>query len=438
MVVIGIVGGGISGLATHHYCQQAGGSSVLWEADSEPGGAMRSRTFDGRVLDCGPQRMRLTPPLRTLIEDAGIADAVIEAADVPIYMHHAGSLREVPRSLRSAIATDLLSWRGKARLLAEPLIGAQPSPGESVLAYFRRTCGDEFATRIAGPLYAGLYASDPTAMPVEHSLARALERFGVHRSILLRMLRAGVRGAEPPPVVSFTEGMAALPVALAEQYPASTRLETPVRSITRETDGFAIETDRETTVVEQVVLTTPADVTAELIREIDRPSAEALAGLTYNPLVIVHILADTDLVGSGHHVTYPPETVTQGVTWNDSLFGDHPGRNGVYTCFLGGAARPDVTDWDDDELGKRAATEFELMTGHAAEPISVCTLSRAMPAYDHTWDAFDRVSLPDGIHLCGNFVDRAGIPGRVMHAQRVASHITSATGMPTDGQQPPA
>jgi oxygen-dependent protoporphyrinogen oxidase len=447
--MIGIIGGGITGLSLHHYLAQHDVKSTVFEAADEPGGVLRTIHKDGHVLECGPQRTRLSPVVHDLVEAVGLSDHVVEAADVPLYVYNSGTLGRVPLSFRAAVTTDLLTWRGKLRILLEPFTNP-PQEDETVETYLMRAFGHEFATRVGGPLYAGLYASDPDEMPVEHSIRRALERFGIGRSVLFTLLQTQLKGRSPPPAVSFRNGMQDLPRALYEHYSDNVSLNAPVRLIGETDHSYELATDDTTTLVDEVVITTPAPTAASLLEPIDPDSAEALRNLTYNPLAVVHLHADASLDGAGHQIPFAEPYVTLGVTWNDSLFGreNHTdpetlravsaatGREGVYTCFLGGAKTPEAEEWSDDRLGAIAATEFEEMTGVPAEPLHVHRLSLGMPAYDHSWDALRHVDPPAGIHLCANYESRAGIPGRVDQGKQLATALATGSEEVTRSEVP--
>ncbi|UPV75364.1 protoporphyrinogen oxidase [Halorussus limi] len=415
---VGIVGGGITGLATHYYLRESGVESVVFEADDEPGGVVRSAEVEGRVLDFGPQRTRLTPSIRRLVESLGLDDELREASDPPLYVYRDEKLRLVPQSPREAVTTDLLSWRGKARALLEPLTGPARE-GESVEAFLTRKFGSEVARYYFGPLYGGIYGSHPGEMPVEHSLAKALDGAGIEGSVLTSVARKVVSGREAPPIVSFDAGLQRLPEALAEAHRESVRLGTPVRGIRREGDRFTLETADGETTVDELVVTTPADVTADLLGDLAPESAAALRELNYNPQAVVHLRAETDLTGAGYQVQYDEEFRTLGATWNASLLD----RDGVYTCYLGGSRNPELVERSDDELASVAAEEFEAITGHGARALSVRRLRRGMPAYDRSWAALDRVSAPEGIRLCTNYTSRAGIPGRIREAKATAETL---------------
>lgn len=417
---VGVVGGGLTGLALQHYLQERGIESQVFEAAAEPGGVIRSIRLDGRILDLGPQRTRLTPNIRQLIDELGLADRCITAANRSLYAYRNGDLHRVPTTIKSALASDILSWKGKLRVLLEPFTGP-PRPGESVAAYFERSLGREAAIYLAAPFYAGLYASNPAEMPVEYSLMYALGRIDALDGLLRAAARRKVGDHASPPVVSFREGLQELPAAIYRANAASIQLETPVTALERAPDGYRLSTPDTSVHVDCVVLTTPARAAADLLASPAPATAAALRELTYNPLAVVHLIADTDLAGAGCQLPCHAPFRTLGTTWNDSLFD----REGVYTSYLGGAKAPGILNRPDDRLGTIAASEFNQITGHDAETIHISRLDPGMPAYDTSWRALDRLDPPDGLFLSGNYMARAGIPGRIHEAARLAAEIAS-------------
>lgn len=418
-MTVGIVGAGLTGLALHHFFDRNGTESVLFEADLEPGGVVRSRRVDGRTLDLGPQRTRLSPPVESLVDDLGIGDSVHEAEDGPLWVYRDGALRRAPFTLREAVSTDLLSLRGKLRVLLEPLTGP-PRAGETVEACLTRTLGREAAEYLVGPLYGGIYGSYPDEMPVEHSLLCALERFDVGRSLLAAAARAKLRRSDPPPVISFDGGMQRLPRALYEHHQDRIRLDAPVEAVRAVDDRFELETRSDVTTVDRVVLTTPAEVTGTLLDSLAPETASDLQQLTYNPLVLVHVEPETPMDATGFQVQYDEPFRTLGVTCNSSLFD----RDDHVTCFLGGARTPELVDWQTSEIRETALREFSTLTGTEGRVIHVHRLPRGMPAYDTSWSALEELKIPGGIHLCGNYLSRAGIPGRIGEAKRLAAELS--------------
>lgn len=416
--MIAVVGGGLSGLATGYFLMRAGADVAVLEASGRPGGVIESVAVEGRVLELGPQRARLAGPFQEIVTELGLEDQVVTAPDLPLYIWHDRALRQVPLDLRSAITTDLLDWSDRARLLLEPFTAGMRDD-ESAGDYFTRKLGREPYDRVIAPLFGGLYASDPADMPARHALAATLRRMGVRRSLLLAMLRgARRRRRSAAPACSFRGGLQVLTDTLAGALGDRLRLRSRVRGITAERTGRSrLTLDDDALAAEHVVLACPARVAGELLGDIAPDAAARLSRLRYNPLAVVHLICDAKLHGLGYQVPFAAGTATRGVTWNRAMF-DRPG---LYTAFLGGAHRPNVPAFPDDELGALAAKEFRQVTGEEARPIHV---SRArMPAWDTSWDAMDGLHLPEGVSACASWAARPGLPGRLADARGVADTL---------------
>ncbi|MDX1567295.1 MAG: protoporphyrinogen oxidase [Longimicrobiales bacterium] len=422
--MIGVVGAGITGLTLAHELRRRGRTVRVWEAAERPGGVMWSEKEGGRVLDFGPQRTRLTRDVKGLVDELGLGERLLYAPEgLPLYVYRSGRLRPVPFSLGQALRTDLLSWRAKLRALAEPFIVPRRA-GESVEELFVRNFGREIYENLLGPLYGGLYASDPGRMPARHALARVLDELKVGPSLLLAFLRRGAAAREAIPTITFEEGLGALPRALAESLGDALLLGTPVDQLAPGPMGrIQVEAGGTVQEVQAVVLTCPASAAGHILRQAAPMASESLESLTYNPLAVVHLESDCQLEGFGYQVAFGETLETRGVTWNDSIFGregEH-GRRGLYTAYLGGMKNPGLVQEDDDRIGEIAAREFEEVTGC---PAGIIRVSRTrVPAWDESWDVLDRISVPRGVHLCASYTGRPGIPGRVAVARRLAAAL---------------
>lgn len=418
--VVAIVGAGITGLVLAHELARRGVDFVVLESAGRVGGVIRSAVVDGHLLEWGPQRSRLIGPLAALVKELGLEDQVILApTGLPLLVYAAGRLRTVPFSAGAWLTGDLLSAGGKVRALLEPFT-AGPRDQESVAAYFTRKLGRQAYERLAGPLYGGLYASDPADMVMGLSLGHVLREFGVGRSLALALLKRG--GAiSPPAACSFRDGLATLPRALHRRHAGRVRLETPVEHLRRAGDGYLLETPGGTIEARHLVVTTPAPVAARLLGAVAPEAAGRIATLNYNPLAVVHLHAEHGVPeGLGYQVAFGEPLRTRGVTFNHSLFG----RTGVYTAYLGGARHPGVVDLPDDQVGRLAVDEFAQVTGAAATVLSVAR--ERMPAWDRSWAALAGLSLPPNLHLAANWQSRPGIPGRLAQARALADRLAAS------------
>jgi oxygen-dependent protoporphyrinogen oxidase len=418
--MIAIVGGGLTGLALAYELRRLGAEYLVLEASDRVGGVIRSERVQGRLVEYGPQRARLTDQLARLAGELHLGREMITAsAGLPLFVFADGRLRRVPLSVADLLRSDLLSPAARLRLLLEPLTAA-PRDDERVSELLTRKMGAQAYRRLLGPLYGGLYASDPADMVVGLSLGATLRELRVARSLLLPLLRRG-GGIVPPPAVSFTEGLEALPRALHAAQPDRVRLGARVTAIRREGNGFRVRMGSDHLHAERVVLTVEAAQAAALLREAAPDEAERISGLRYNPLAIVHLLAEDTPEGLGYQVAFGEEMLTRGVTFNHWMFRGE----GVHTAFLGGSRGARVPGMSDDAVAGTAIEELRRVTGVSA---SVLSVARArMPAWDVTWRAVHELSLPAGIFVAANWLARPGIPGRLGQARRVARELAAAS-----------
>lgn len=425
---VGIVGGGLTGLALTHALASRGIPSILFEAGEVPGGVVRTRRVGGRVLELGPQRTRLVGPVRRLIADLGLEGRVIEAAPGSrLFVWTRGSLRAVPTSPLALLGSDLLSRRGRIRALAEPLSGGL-RPGETVAAFLRRKVGDEAYRVLLGPLVSATFGSDPEVMPAARSLPLILEPLGVRRSLIAAWRRR--RSDAAAAACTFREGMGELPAALAERHAGRVRLGTRVTGIERAGRGFEILCeggDRGRERVDVVVLTPPAPAAARLLASVAPAAAERLARLRYNTIAVVHLDVGSAPRGFGFQVAFGEPWRTRGVTWNATLFG----REGVCTAYLGGGRDPEAAGASDEWIAEVAAEEYRAIHGAWARPIAVAR-SR-LPAYDGSWRWLDDLVLPAGVRIAASYAARLGIPARIAEAERLAAELAGEIPSPAAG-----
>lgn len=422
-----MIGGGVSGLARAYALMRAGEEVVLVERSARAGGVVRTVLREGFLLEMGPNTVRPTPALWSLARELGLAgNALFADARLPRYVDFGGRLHPVPLSPGGFFGSRLLSLPAKVRVFGEPFVG-RGAAGETVRSFFARRFGRQIAERLIEPFVSGIWAGDAGRLEAETAFP-ALARFErEHGSILVGALAAARRrtktsSAERPPrgLLSFQDGLETLPRAIAGALGPRLRLGTPVESIERSSGGWRVVAAGAPLEAERVVLATPAEEAAALVREIDPAAARALAEIPHPPLAVLHLSWPEDafprpLHGFGQLTASSSAREILGAVWSSSLFaGRAPEGQALLTVFLGGARDPSAASRPDEELMASATRDLEASLGvrGSPRPVSVAHYPRALPQYEVGHSArlealADAEKRLPGITFLGNY--RGGV-----------------------------
>jgi oxygen-dependent protoporphyrinogen oxidase len=253
-----------------------------------------------------------------------------------------------------------------------------------------------------------------------------LAPLGVRRSLLGAARR--VRTDAGAQACTFKGGLGELTDRLAARHASRVRLGVHVDRLDGSLGRFTIRGQgpdgpvRE--LVDRVVLTVPAPVAGRVLAGIAPAAANALGGLTYNEVRVVHLDVPSTPEGFGFQVALGEPLRTRGVTWSASVFG----REGMAVAYLGGGLDREIASWSDDRVSSRAVDDFEEVHGARAHVLGVGR--SALPAYDASWEALAGLALPAGVTLAANYRARLGIAGRIAEAEAVARELARSGGQP--------
>lgn len=459
MAKVAVIGGGISGLACAREIldRLPDEDLVLLEAGSKLGGHIGSKRKDGWVLESGPNAfLNKHPSTLNLVSRLGLDGELITANESVRrrYIYKDGRLRRFPDSMASFLVSDLLSFRARSRVLAEPMI--PPLTGnreESVAEFARRRLGREAANSLLDPVVAGIYAGDPERLSAEAALPQlvGVERSG--KSLLEALLRSREKapsqghGVSPSGVgmrrmVSFRGGMGRLIEGLEESLSSQIRRNSPVQSVTREGEKWRIEVGGESPVsllVDVVVSAMPAPAAETVLGGLSRDLKIALGGVPAAPVSVVSLgyremNVPHPLNGFGYLVPSSEKSNVLGVMWSSSMFPGSraPAGHVLFRVFLGGMRDTQVCDRDDTDLYLRAREHLQWSMGVQAKPV-VSSLVRhrvGIPQYQlghkRRLEQAERAlfDLP-GLFLAGNAFHGVGVNPCTKRAQIVAEQATS-------------
>ncbi len=458
-----VVGGGIAGLTCAFFSRQQGLSLLLLEESERPGGKIRSQWEDGFCCEWGPQGfLDNVPETLELVRALGLETRLVRASDQAAarFILRQGRLRRIPLSPPAFLASDVLSWRGKLRLLAEPFMPRGKGEDESVLAFARRRIGREAAEVLVDAMVTGLYAGRAEELSLAATFPKmaAMERtYGSLTRALLALRRKGGRGGPAGPggiLTTFVSGMQELPDALARALSSQLRLQASVLRLHREPDQKAtwvVElASGERLQTRALVLTVPPQQAACLLANLfPQPALEALRAIPTPPVVVVMTAYRRSqpfahaLGGFGFLVPSGEPRRILGTLFCHSIFpGQAPPGTVLLRTILGGARAPEVIDYTDEELLALVRRELHAVLGGDPDPalVRIFRHPEGIPQYTlghpHRLAAIEgaAASLP-GLYLTGNAYRGVAVNACIAEAKRVAHSLARFVrgGPPTDG-----
>jgi oxygen-dependent protoporphyrinogen oxidase len=421
-----VIGAGLSGLARAHALAARGDDVLVLEGTPRPGGVVSTDRIDGYSVERGPNTVRPTPELWSLVSDLGLlSEAQIASPRATRYLDFGGRLQPMPMSLFGLLGTRLLSARGKLRVFAEPFVRRRGPDDESVRDFFTRRLGHEVAERFVEPFISGIFAGDAGELAAAAAFP-ALKEMDTRYGSLLRGAIRGSKGKPRPAVkpprglLSFRQGLATLPRTIAAGLGDRLKLGTPVRQIQKAASGWRVSTDGGAFEAERLVIATPSDAAARIMSSPAPEAAAALSEIPSPPLAILHLAWPVDAFelkpeGFGYLVVPQSSRRVLGCLWTASLFPDRaPEGQALLTIFLGGRLDPNAAALSDSELVALAGKDVRAATGVRGDPrvVAVTRWARAIPQYDRGHAARMR-ALADcearnaGLAFIGNY--RGGI-----------------------------
>jgi protoporphyrinogen/coproporphyrinogen III oxidase len=258
-----IVGAGLAGLSLAWHLDRRGLPVRVLEASGRPGGVVRTLQDGPLRLEQGPQSLRAAGAATArLVEGLGLRDRVVGSSPAARrrYLLHRGRLRPLPTGPLSLLRGGPLRRRALLRALAEPLLPARSTPGESVHDLVARRLGPGLADPVLDAFVAGIYAGDARQMEAEAgfpALARAEREHGSVLVGLLRRPRAPRPDWLPRGSFTFDEGVEVLPRTLAAALGDRLALGRPAERVVRHGDGLMVETAAGPEAAAAVVVTAP-------------------------------------------------------------------------------------------------------------------------------------------------------------------------------------
>lgn len=423
----------------------------LFEIAPRLGGNIRSERTGDWLLEAGPNSLQLTPALAALCKELKLAPLKAATAAKNRYLVRAGRMLAAPSSPLSFIKTPLFSARAKFRLFGDLFLRPRQRAGDVSLADFATDhFGRELVDYGLRAFVAGVYAGDASQLSARLSFPSLWEAERTHGSIIRGMIAAAkakkARG-EPrgaPPLISFPEGLEALPNALTASLPnGSVELNAHVTGLVP-TNGTAQpwtvcwtgpDQAQHQEAFASVLLALPASALAALPigTQGERPLA-SLESIAYPPVSSLFLGYRREQVAhalDGFGMLIPPieKRDILGVLFNSTLFPRRaPDGHVALTVMTGGALRPELAQLSESELLARVSSELEHLLGVRGAPVFVRrnVWPRAIPQYNLGYERFlDCIkgveTAHSGLLIGGHVRDGIAVPQCIAAGEKLAA-----------------
>jgi oxygen-dependent protoporphyrinogen oxidase len=447
-----IIGAGISGLATAQavLAREPGAELWVFEASARVGGKVETEaTPEGYLCEWGVNAfLDKSPRTLELCAEVGLSPVRGDESAKRRYVYSEGELHKLPDKPPEFLASRLLSWPGRLRVIGEVFSGPGDGSDESLEQFGTRHLGREAYEKLIDPMASGVFAGDATRLSLRSCFPRMRELEAEHGSLIRALVRlqrearrAGGKDTPGPApggmLTSFAGGMSVLTDTLGTQLGSRIRLATPVETVAYENGRYTLQlADGNEEEFDIVVAAAPAWAQARLLRDLSPAIAGELKTIPYPPVAVVCLGYDRSALGPrvdgfGFLVPSRERRRILGTVVDSNVFPNRaPAGKALLRTLVGGARSPDLAEAPDEQLLQRALADLRDIAGIAADPefVSIYRHERAIPQYlvGHG----DRLARIDtelerfpGLVLSGNAFRGVSLNDCVLNALKAAQSI---------------
>jgi oxygen-dependent protoporphyrinogen oxidase len=454
-----IIGGGIAGLAAAYCIQKeiSEGASlecVLLEGGDRFGGKIATERSDGFVIERGPDSfISQKPAAIQLCQQLGIGDHLVSTnpGTPNTYVYTGGKLVTMPDGLSLMIPTKFLpfaltplfSLPGKIRMAFDLLIPRKADESDESLASFvRRRMGEEALRKMAEPMLAGIYASDPETMSIGSTFPMFVETERKYRSLILGMLarkKAMLLNASKRPKSNFSlfmtlkDGLGEMVEAVIKKSPnIKFQSGAMVESISGKEGDWSVRLEGGgEQKADALILATPGHITARLLESVMPKAAELLKQIKYVSTATVTIAYKKEgfshaLDGFGFVVPKCEGRSILACTWTSSKFPHRaPDGHVMLRCYLGGALQEDIAEKDEETMANLVKQDLKKIMGITEEPVFCKVFRNRKSNVQYQVNHSQRIDtimqeLQEGLFLAGSAYRGIGIPDCIQSGTKSA------------------
>lgn len=447
-----IIGAGLTGLTTAFHLTYAGKQVHVLERADRVGGQIHTFREDGFVFESGPNTGVVSYP-----EVAELFAALSPACQLETAHDEAkrrliwkgNSFRALPSGLLSAVTTPLFSLSDKFRILGEPFRAKGTNPDESVGELAARRLGKSFLDYAVDPFLSGVYAGDPLTLVTRYALPKLYnleQQYGgfIRGTIAkARLPKTDRDRLATKKVFSAVGGLENLAQAMGDAI-GRRHITLSASDVTVSPSYSSWQVTYRTAEGEQlirankVVTTTGAYTLPALLPFISKEEMNKICNLKYAPVIQASVgIRNTGGLrfnAFGGLVPSCEKKNVLGILFPAACFDNRAPLGGaLFSFFLGGVKRPDLTCLTDSELKALIIHELHAMlklpAGTQPDLIRIFRHEHAIPQYElssgERFATIDKLEARyPGLILAGNMKGGIGMADRIRQATAIAKSLS--------------
>ena len=406
-----IIGAGISGLLIGYHLKKLGFKIKIFEASPRVGGLIETVHTPFGISESAAHSLMISPELKFYFDELNIPLLPVNKKSKARFIFRDGKMRKMPLRFLEILKT-LFYFFSKPKLKLPLNKLSLKEWGEAYL-------GKPATDYLLSPFVSGIFACTPEELNVSISFPKLLPLV-THKS-LFQFLRSKKRKKNARSQMMVPElGMQSLVDRLYQELKSDILINAPIADL-KEINST------------NVIITTPASITAKLLNSLDPQSSRLLSEIKYSPLISV-----TAFYLDEHFLDQPPQGVgvliprnegfrILGVLFNSSTFEKRANYPHVsLTIMMGGTTDPDIIFKSDSEITQMVNQEIRKLLNATESPtfIKINRWEKAIPIYSNSL-AMAQASLADGFCskpgniIFNNFSKEVSIRGMIEILQQI-------------------
>lgn len=444
-----IVGGGISGLSLAYFLLEKNKDLdiVVIESEKKAGGKIWTEKVNGFLCEGGVNGFLDNRP-KTLELASKLSLKPLRSNDSARkrYIFSNGKLNLLPESPVSFLRSNLLSFSGRLRVLAEVFVPKRMDDDETLAQFAIRRLGRDAYEKLIDPIASGIFAGDPEKMSLRSCFPKVYNLEQTYGSLIKGMIRlkrqarkTGQKvGAGPGGVLtSFYDGMGTMINALTTFLGDRLKYDNRVVSIDKVNnlyniylkDGSFIESD-------VVVIASPAYEAGKILGSLNKEISLLLGDIFYPSITVVCFGYKKERIkyplnGFGFLIPYKEKRKILGTLWDSSIFPNRaPDDMVLMRSMIGGARNSGLALMEEDKIVDIVINELRDIMDINVTPdfVKIYRHEKGIPQYHVGHERRlsrieELLSKLKGLYLTGNAYRGIGVNDCIENSFKLAERI---------------